>query len=695
MTELEMNRSEKPLESWKEIAAYLKRDVRTVRRWEKSEGLPVHRQMHQARGSVFAYPSELEAWKSSRELRLTAPPPITPWRRAASTLSFSLAMLLTLVSMASGPILNPTIASAQGTVNRQVWSGLEFSNLGPPSPDGQLFPCTDWETGGDVAICDIVTGKKRRLTNRAPDSLYSVHDTPFFSPDGKQIAYAWSKMYSSQELRVVGLDGSKPQVVFSDESLRGIVPSGWSPDGKSVLVSSMSKQGHTSRLAWAAIADGSLREVKTFDSRYPFSTRLSPDGRFIAYDLAVTKGSENHDIYVVSSDGGNEIPLVQHAANDYPLAWTPDGGAVLFASDRSGSWDAWMVKVADGRPQGAPVIVKKDIGRVSALGFARNGSLFYSVDASQTELNLAAVDTGTGKVVTPPAPVSQHFVGSNTDAAWSPDGQNLAYLSIRGPAWAGAAKITLRIRSLQTGEERELSPKLHNLSGTRWFPDGLSIAVSGYDLDDHQGLYRIDVQTGEVSPIVRGQDGTYLYSGMFSANGKTIFYCRGDNVSGVDTIQAHDLATGRETEIYRTNSAKVWNVNLSPDGRHLTFTLTKRREWSVLCVMPSAGGQPRELLKLEKPEMIPFETVSWTPDGRNLIFAKGKWLGSQPDFKSELWRIPAAGGTPQKLELAGNSFWGLRFHPDGKRVVYDTGTWSSEVWVMENFLPGGRKLIAR
>lgn len=69
MTDNTNHTREQPLESWKEIAAYLKRDVRTVIRWEKSEGLPVHRQMHQARGNVFAYTSELEAWKSSRELR--------------------------------------------------------------------------------------------------------------------------------------------------------------------------------------------------------------------------------------------------------------------------------------------------------------------------------------------------------------------------------------------------------------------------------------------------------------------------------------------------------------------------------------------------------------------------------------------------------------------------------------------------
>ena len=70
MTEINNQTQEQRIESWKEIAAYLKRDVRTVIRWEKTEGLPVHRQMHQARGSVFAYATELAAWKASRELKL-------------------------------------------------------------------------------------------------------------------------------------------------------------------------------------------------------------------------------------------------------------------------------------------------------------------------------------------------------------------------------------------------------------------------------------------------------------------------------------------------------------------------------------------------------------------------------------------------------------------------------------------------
>jgi TolB-like protein/tetratricopeptide (TPR) repeat protein len=55
------------LESWKEIAAYLGRDVTTVRRWEKLERLPVRRLQHQRLGSVYAYTGELDAWRHERD----------------------------------------------------------------------------------------------------------------------------------------------------------------------------------------------------------------------------------------------------------------------------------------------------------------------------------------------------------------------------------------------------------------------------------------------------------------------------------------------------------------------------------------------------------------------------------------------------------------------------------------------------
>src|SRR5271168_1281784 len=82
---------EKRLDSWKEIAAYLNRDVTTVQRWEKREGMPVHRHVHDKRGSVYALPEELDGWIQSRSSRLdeaekqpdAEPPPAAPNGRGA------------------------------------------------------------------------------------------------------------------------------------------------------------------------------------------------------------------------------------------------------------------------------------------------------------------------------------------------------------------------------------------------------------------------------------------------------------------------------------------------------------------------------------------------------------------------------------------------------------------------------------
>ena len=60
------------LNSWKEIATYLQRGVRTVQRWERESGLPVHRVRRTEHSPVFAYVRELEAWRNSNPALLPA-----------------------------------------------------------------------------------------------------------------------------------------------------------------------------------------------------------------------------------------------------------------------------------------------------------------------------------------------------------------------------------------------------------------------------------------------------------------------------------------------------------------------------------------------------------------------------------------------------------------------------------------------
>ena len=72
--------SDDSLDSWKEIAFHLGRTVRTVQRWERDEDLPVHRHQHEKRGTVYAYRSEIDAWRLER-----ASDPVVPAASASAS----------------------------------------------------------------------------------------------------------------------------------------------------------------------------------------------------------------------------------------------------------------------------------------------------------------------------------------------------------------------------------------------------------------------------------------------------------------------------------------------------------------------------------------------------------------------------------------------------------------------------------
>jgi TolB-like protein/tetratricopeptide (TPR) repeat protein len=101
------------LDSWKEIAAYLKRDESTVRRWEK-EGLPVRRLAHKKKATVYAYKSEIDVWWNSGHSRLesASPPPAVPrgpvrWAIAAMTLLAAVALGVGTIATRDGWLRGP------------------------------------------------------------------------------------------------------------------------------------------------------------------------------------------------------------------------------------------------------------------------------------------------------------------------------------------------------------------------------------------------------------------------------------------------------------------------------------------------------------------------------------------------------------------------------------------------------------
>lgn len=114
------------LESWKRIAQYLNRDVRTVQRWEATEGLPVHRLRHRRQGSVFAYADELDAWLEDRTARVEKN--LGPGRRRAVVAGLALVLVLAAAAAIYFRAIAPTPGVPED--DRLMLAVLPFENLG-------------------------------------------------------------------------------------------------------------------------------------------------------------------------------------------------------------------------------------------------------------------------------------------------------------------------------------------------------------------------------------------------------------------------------------------------------------------------------------------------------------------------------------------------------------------------------------
>lgn len=578
---------------------------------------------------------------------------------------------------------------------RQVWAPA-LDTMGAPSPNGRYISFVNWNNG-NLALHDTQTDENRDLTSEGTwegDSEFC--DVSIWSPDGSRIAYCWITGYQS-DLRIVGLDGPKPRILHRDFQSGYLWPRAWSHDGKHILgvfcnkgTEAAKESGHLDKIAMISVEDGSLRILKSLGNRRSSYMDFSPDDRYLVFDLETEEGSGTSDIHLMTFDGSRETPLVVHPANDGAPFWTPDGKHIFFASDRSGSFDMWIIEVDEGKPIGDPAKVRGIGKEFNPMGFTGDGSFYYSIGVSDLDIYIAALDFETGNVSAAPKKISLRYEGSNYAPAWSPDGKYLSYLSQRG-----YSERVLVIKNLETGKERDLLPKTNvqlmqnrYMLAPQWSPDSNSILVTGVDgnLNIARGLYLIDAESGNVFPIVRygskKEDGQYAepYWQVYSKDGTQIYYI-GNNKS----VMVHNLKTHAERELYKSETG-LHRLAISRDGLQLAFLeAASAIEGGTLKTMSALGGPARELYTMKKAKRGSRGIgLSWTPDGSGIVLGQRDII---PEIRTEFWLIPIKGGEPKKLELPVRANH-MSLHPDGRRIVFTGGELggSSEIWAMENFL---------
>lgn len=569
---------------------------------------------------------------------------------------------------------------------------------GNVSRDGRYLSTVDW-TNGDLAIFDTQTREKTILTSEGTWEEDDVQfgDSSVWSPDGARIAYMWFIGTTSQ-LRIVSIDGSKPRIIYQGAPSE-FVPRDWSDDGKTIVGQLLVQEDggqkeHEDHIAFISPEGGSIRTIKALGDRHARRLDLSPDGRFVLYDIQQEKGSDQNDIHIISADGKLEGELVSHPSNDHSPFWTPDGDAILFISDRLGNNGIWKLAVIDGKAADNPELILP-IGDVSPLGLTDQGSLVTHMGKQLHNVYTAELSEPKGEIEAGTLIEVNSRAGTNSHPAWSPDGRYLAYFSA-----LTTDHPVLMIRDFEGGADREVAIQSEEIlrRGLKprfkpaWTADSRAITTLGVAAEvNAQHLFKIDAESGEVSKAYSTDADHYITNHRWSRDGKTLYYLKNKLETWDVSIVALDLETGARTEIYRAPRPEtITNIALSPDGKDLVFRSTDPKNAAtrdILKIIPTEGGEPRILLDEAVKENFNISAgggLDWTPDGKWIYFAR--WDGYPTDNR-QLCRVSSKGGPSERIGEP-FPFMTLSLSPEGTRIAYGTQQVASQsgIWVFTDLL---------
>jgi eukaryotic-like serine/threonine-protein kinase len=580
------------LESWKEIATYLRRDVTTVQRWEKREGLPVHRHQHDRQGTVFAFQDELDAWLNRRQTKpedLAAPDepkeivktPTRLGRRAVGGLIIAAAVLV-------------AAAAAVVTLNRQVVRGSpqavqpRFTVFPPPlntfnhlavSSDGRAL----LYSAGPVLHL-------RRLDAVEPQPIVGTEGAydPFFSPDGRWFAY-----FVGNELKKMRVAGGPSQTLAP---ARRAVGGAWSAIGQIVFASergaTISRVSDTGgdpivirrageRKAWAAV-------------RWP---HVLPGGRrflyFVRSDDMAVQGIYLGDL--MRQDGAADRRVVAADSNVFY-------GAGHLAFVRRGQLFAQPFDEVSGETNGAAFPITERVDQdpyddgFALFALSGNGVLAYRGGVTP-DRQLRWYDRAGRVVGAIDAP------GEYRDLAVSRDGRRIAYELMD----AALGTRDIWIRDLDRDARLRLTSAPEEDGAPVWSPDGTSLVFGAFRGREIRVLRESAAGGNEESLAT-----LIGFPQDWSPDGRTVVLEVTTPTRGSD-LMLFDLASKTLTP-YRQSPYMEREAQFSPDGKYMAYSSSESRQREVYVEPIPPDGRRWKISNDYGRE------PRWRTDGRELFY---------------------------------------------------------------------------
>ena len=462
------------------------------------------------------------------------------------------------------------------------------------------------------------------------------------------------------------------------------------------------------------------------------SPSWSPDGRALAY--ASTRDGES-DVWVAQLGTGESVNRTAGSPHDeiHPR-WSPEGRWISFFSYRQGG-GYYLMPAAGGAHRRVADWPADEIYPAPAAWSPDGERLAYALGQRREPwIRIVALDGTESERLPLPVRPRNRVVA---DIVWSPDGRYLAYRRAISPI---AATAELWLTDVATGESVRLTDGTYRDVSPAWGPDADAL----FFISDRSGspdLWWLDLNgTGSPGPPQRMTAGMELTEVSVGPEGRRVAYARGRRIHNVYRAPIRPDASASWSDVTRltfdeadfesididrsgrlllsSNRSGNWDIYLHPagggplrrlttdsaldagpswrpDGERIAYYSDRSGHRQVWLMSPD-GGRPRQLTYGPTEKLYP----RWSPDGREIVVAganlsvfnvddgsrrvlasastgahpawspDGRWVAFtvSRDGPYTLWRVPAAGGTPERLtEMSGRA---PRWSPDGDKLYF-------------------------
>jgi len=484
---------------------------------------------------------------------------------------------------------------------------------------------------------------------------------PAWSPDGRRIAFTRGGRNAPGIYLVPALGGQERKILDARSLnfsyyLGGVLS--WSPDGR--LLAFADWDAALPVLPGISVLDVETLKKRRLDAASPDCQRtwipsFSPDGKFLAVACTLSEGRER--LFVMSATGGGGRPVLAAPADLSGLAWTADGRFLVFTAEG----DLWRVRAEGGEAEKLLAGRDAQLPTVSLEG----QRLAYTQQVYNTNIWRLPLADATRASGLPERLVSSSR--SQRHPAFSPDGSRLAFESTRSGAleiWMCAADGSDPVQLTSFGGPVTGSPQ--------WSPDGAQIVFDSRAPGD-SALYavgpeggpprRLNTGVGDSSTPAWSRDGHFIYFTAPAAGTVQIFRRRAEG--------------GPAFQITKQGG---FYPHPSPDGRRVYYAHDSDRSeiWSA-----SVDGGDEQRVSGVPPRSTKWQT-DWQVSASGIYFLEGDLPRPGIHFLDF-----ASGRTKRVADILGRpETWGggLALSPDGRSLLFSQiDEIASDIMLIERF----------